>query len=42
MDYIHSSHCFSGPSLSWDAMLAITKVELELILDAGMYLCFEV
>ena len=42
MDYIHSSHCFSGPTLSWDAMLAITKVELELILDAGMYLCFEV
>ena len=27
------SHYLSAPALSWDAMLNITKVELELILD---------
>ena len=29
------------PALSWDAMLNITKVELELIPDPDMYLFFE-
>ena len=38
---LYSSHCFSEPTLSWDAMLDMTKVGFELILDAGMYLCFE-
>ena len=31
----------SAPLSSWDAMLRITKVELELISDADMYLFFE-
>ena len=31
------SHCLSAPALTWDAMLNITKVELELISDADMY-----
>ena len=35
-----SSKAFSV-SLSWDAMLSMTKVELELISDADMYLFIE-
>ena len=31
----------SAPALSWDAMLNMTKVELEIISDADMYLFFE-
>ena len=31
----------SAPALSWDAMLYMTKVELELIPDSDMYLFFE-
>ena len=31
----------SVPALSWDFRLNITKVGLELISDAGMYLFFE-
>ena len=31
----------SAPALSWDAMLNMTKVELELILDPDMYIFFE-
>ena len=30
-----------APALSWDAMLYMTKVELELIPDSDMYLFFE-
>ena len=31
------SHCLSAPDLSWNAMLNMTKVELELIPDmSGM------
>ena len=30
-------HCFSSPGLSWDAMLKMTGVELELISDIDMY-----
>ena len=30
----------SAPALSWDAMLNVTKVELEIISDANMYLFF--
>ena len=40
MDYV-LSHYLSAPDLSWDAMLNMTKVELELISDADMYLFFE-
>ena len=31
----------SAPALSWDTMPNMTKVELELILDANMQLFFE-
>ena len=35
------SHYLSAPALSWYAMLNITKVELELVTDPGMYIFFE-
>ena len=35
------SHYLSAPVLSWDAMLNLTKVELELITDPDMYIFFE-
>ena len=35
------SHYLSAPALSWDAMLNMTKIELELTLDADMYLFFQ-
>ena len=35
---LYPSHYLSAPALSRDAMLSMTKVELELILDADM--CF--
>ena len=35
------SHYLSAPALSWDGMLNMTKVELELISDADSYLFFE-
>ena len=38
---LYAKHYLSTPALSWDAMLDITKVELELISDADMYLFFE-
>ena len=31
----------STPGLSWDAMLKMTKIKLELITDLGMYIFFE-
>ena len=31
-------HCFSSPGLSWDAMLKMTGIELELISDIEMHL----
>ena len=34
-------HYFSAPGLSWDAMLKMTKVELEKISDADMHLFIE-
>ena len=34
-------HYFSSPELSWDAMLKMTKTELELISDIDMYLFIE-
>ena len=36
-----SSHYLSAPALSWDAMLNMTKVELELITYPDMYIFFE-
>ena len=34
-------HCFSSPGLSWDAVLKMTKVKLELISDIDMHLFIE-
>ena len=36
-----SSHYLSAPAISWDAMLNMTKVKLELIPDPNMYIFFE-
>ena len=36
-----SSHYLSPPALIWDAMLNMTKVELEFISDPDMYLFLE-
>ena len=38
---LYPSHYFSVPGLSWDAMLKMTKIKLELISDPGMYILFE-
>ena len=35
------SHYFSRPGLSWDAMIKMTGIELELILDIDMHLLIE-
>ena len=35
------SHYFSVPALSWDAVLNMKKVELELITDPDMHIFFE-
>ena len=35
------SHYLSAPALSWDAKLNMTKVDLEFISDADIYLFFE-
>ena len=35
------SHYLSATALSWNAMLSMTKVEIELISDASMILSFE-
>ena len=35
------SRYLSSPGLSWDAMLKMTKIELELITDPGMFIFFE-
>ena len=35
------SHYLSAPGLSWDRMLKMTKIELELIPDPDMYIFLE-
>ena len=35
------SHYLSSPGFSWDAMLKMTKIKLELIPDPDMYIFFE-
>ena len=35
------SHYLSTPGLSWDAMLKMTKIELEFISDPDMHIFFE-
>ena len=34
-------HYFSSPGLSWDAMLKMTEIDLELISDSKMHLFIE-
>ena len=43
LDYygLDPSHYFSSPGLSWDAMLKMTGIELELISDIDMHLFIE-
>ena len=43
LDYygLDPCHYFSSPGLSWDAMLKMTGVELELINDIDMHLFIE-
>ena len=36
-----ASHYLSAPDLKWDAMLKMTKIKLELILDPDIYTFFE-
>ena len=35
---LHPLHYFSASALSWDAMVSMTKVELDLISEVTMYL----
>ena len=43
LDYygLDPCHYFSSPGLSWDAMLNMTGIELELISDTDMHLFIE-
>ena len=43
LDYyrLNSCHYFSSPGLSWDAMLKMTRIELELISDIDTHLFIE-
>ena len=41
MHYACPSHYLSAPSLNWDAMLKMTKIELKHIPDPDMYIFFE-
>ena len=43
LDYyrLDPCHYFSSPGLSWDAMIKITRIELELISDIDMHLFIE-
>ena len=43
LDYYGLNHCHycSAPGLSWDAMLKMTKVKLDLISDINMHLFIE-
>ena len=43
LDYygLDPCHYFSSPGLSWDAMLKMTRTELELISDIDMHLFIE-
>ena len=36
------SHYLSAPGLSWDAMLRMTKIKIDLVPDSEMYILFEV
>ena len=34
-------HYFTSPGLSWDAVLKMTDIKLELIIEIGMFQCTE-
>ena len=38
---LYPSHYMSTPALTWNAMLNMNKIELELISNAGTYLLFD-
>ena len=38
---LDSSHCFSSPGLSWDGMIKMTGIKLELISDVDIHLFIE-
>ena len=40
-DGLSPSNYFSAPALSWDAMLNMTKMKLQLIPDPDVYIFFE-
>ena len=39
--WLSPSHYLSAPDLSWDAMLKMTKIKLELFLNADMFIFFD-
>ena len=41
LKFLRACHCFRSPGLSWNAMLKITGMRLENIVDIGMYLFIE-
>ena len=41
IDGLSPSNYFSAPALSWDAMLNMTKMKLQLIPDPDVYIFFE-
>ena len=38
---LYSSHYLSAPGLNWNAILKMTKVKLELIIDLDIYIFFK-
>ena len=40
-DDLCSIHYLRAPFISWDTILSMTKVDIDLISHNGMYLCFE-
>ena len=39
--WLRPSHYLNSPAVSWDAMVNMTKVKLELISDPDLYIFFE-
>ena len=38
---LHQSHYFSSPGLSWDGILKMTRIKLELVSDINKHLFIE-